>query len=112
MSRPRVTFCRNGSTSSGPSGPPKDTISRASYGSGAGDRHQLAGAVNADVALGPVAQHRDHRVLHDLVATGRAGGALTGLDAGVTRHELERPAGPGDRPASAGPGPPPPATAS
>ena len=30
MSRPRVTFSRNGSTSSGPSGPPKETSSTAS----------------------------------------------------------------------------------
>ena len=32
MPRPRVTFSRNGTTSSGPSGPPNDTSSRASYG--------------------------------------------------------------------------------
>src|SRR6478735_1951386 len=32
MPRPRVTFSRNGTTSSGFSGPPKDTTSRASYG--------------------------------------------------------------------------------
>src|SRR5687767_15277658 len=32
MLRPRVTFSRNGTTSSGPSGPPKETTSTASYG--------------------------------------------------------------------------------
>src|SRR5215207_5399485 len=32
MSRPRVTFSRNGMTSSGPSGLPNDTSKRASYG--------------------------------------------------------------------------------
>ena len=32
MPRPRVTFSRNGTTSSGLSGPPKDTSSSASYG--------------------------------------------------------------------------------
>ena len=32
MPRPRVTFSRNGTTSSGFSGPPKDSSSRASYG--------------------------------------------------------------------------------
>ena len=32
MPRPRVTFSRKGTTSSGPSGPPNDTSSRASYG--------------------------------------------------------------------------------
>src|SRR5690242_5698103 len=32
MPRPRVTFSRNGRTSSGPSGPPKETRSSASYG--------------------------------------------------------------------------------
>src|SRR5664280_1845032 len=37
MPRPRVTVRRNGSTSSGPSGPPKETTRTASYGaSGAG----------------------------------------------------------------------------
>src|SRR3954468_21132186 len=32
MPRPRVTFSRKGTTSSGPSGPPNDTSRRASYG--------------------------------------------------------------------------------
>lgn len=32
MPLPRVTFSRKGTTSSGPSGPPKDSSSRASYG--------------------------------------------------------------------------------
>ncbi len=34
MPRPRVTFSRKGTTSSGPSGPPKDSSSSASYGAG------------------------------------------------------------------------------
>ena len=50
MPRPRVTFSRNGSTSSGRSGPPKETSSTASYGSstvGMGRSTSSAGVILA-----------------------------------------------------------------
>ena len=41
MSLPAVTLRRNGTTSSGFSGPPKETSSRASYGCGSSMRSSL-----------------------------------------------------------------------
>src|SRR4051812_50162819 len=68
MLRPAVTRSRNGSTSSMPSGPPKETTRRASTGSVSASvrlgLHVLASAVPAHVALGAVAQHGDHLLLH------------------------------------------------
>ena len=49
MPRPRVTFSRNGSTSSGCSGPPKETSSRASYGAESGGMRDQHPRIRDDV---------------------------------------------------------------
>src|SRR5262249_20289090 len=90
-SRPRVTFWRKGATSSGPSGPPKDTTTRPSYtalGVCGGLLHidERAGARDAHVALGAVAEQRNHGVPHPLGAALWAIGLLARLDGGVTGH--------------------------
>ena len=48
MPRPRVTFSRNGTTSSGFSGPPKETSRRASYGADVGHVASLGAARETD----------------------------------------------------------------
>src|SRR5689334_17085660 len=45
MPRPAVTFSRNGTTSSGFSGPPKETSRRASYGETSGAMAPMLGSV-------------------------------------------------------------------
>src|SRR4051812_1689482 len=60
--RPRVTFSRNGTTSSGFSGPPKDTTSSASYGATStrsGPEGARAAAVSA--GMGPILGKRGLR---------------------------------------------------
>src|SRR5438045_3805691 len=114
MSRPRVTLRRNGTTSLGPSGPPNDSTSTASYGcvtaagSDAGRIWRVGGlgrrvavAIAHDVPARAVdalvrepagwprsvtitAEQRDHPVLHDLSAAGRAHRGGAGLCLGVS----------------------------
>src|SRR5690348_15969903 len=58
MPRPRVTFSRKGTTSSGPSGPPKESSSKASYGCADSGGAASDGACRGDAA-GAVAASDD-----------------------------------------------------
>jgi hypothetical protein len=50
MLRPRVTFSRNGRTSSVFSGPPKETSRKASHGGPAGEVAEHAGSITASAS--------------------------------------------------------------